>query len=67
MKNHDIAKEWFKMAEIDFDSAKFLLTMKPVPFDALRHFSTGNSHLHTQLGVRDGRAGQSWPPPSDHQ
>ena len=35
MKNHDIALEWFKMAEIDFDSAKFLLAMKPVPFEII--------------------------------
>ena len=27
MNNRDISKEWFKMAELDFDSAKFLLNI----------------------------------------
>ena len=35
MNNRDIAEEWFKMAEIDFDSANFLLAMKPVPFEII--------------------------------
>jgi HEPN domain-containing protein len=35
MKNHDIAIEWFKMAEIDINSANFLLAMKPVPFEII--------------------------------
>jgi hypothetical protein len=35
MNNHDIAVEWFKMAEIDFDSANFLLAMKPIPFEII--------------------------------
>lgn len=35
MDNRDIAQEWFKMADIDFDSANFLLAMKPVPFEII--------------------------------
>ena len=31
MKNRDIAMEWFKMADLDFNSAKFLLNMRPMP------------------------------------
>ncbi len=35
MKNLDVANEWFKMAEIDFESAKFLLNMKPAPLEII--------------------------------
>ena len=35
MKNLDIANEWFKMAEIDFETAKFLLNMKPAPLEII--------------------------------
>ena len=49
MNNRDISKEWFKMAELDFDSAKFLLNMHPKPFEiicyhcqqVLKNFSKG--------------------------
>jgi hypothetical protein len=32
MNNKDISKEWFKMAELDLDSAKFLLGMKTTTY-----------------------------------
>ncbi|HBF35923.1 MAG TPA: DNA-binding protein [Firmicutes bacterium] len=36
MKNLDIANEWFKMAELDFNSAKFLLmNMRPAPLEII--------------------------------
>lgn len=35
MTNKDIAIEWFEMAKNDFDSANFLLNMKPVPFQII--------------------------------
>ena len=35
MNNKDISKEWFKMAELDFDSAKFLVAMKPRPIEII--------------------------------
>ncbi len=35
MKNRDIAMEWFKMADLDFNSAKFLLNMRPMPFEII--------------------------------
>lgn len=28
MKNLDIANEWFKIAQLDFETAKFLLNIK---------------------------------------
>ena len=35
MNNKDIAKEWFDLATKDFECAKFLLNMKPVPFEII--------------------------------
>lgn len=35
MNNRDISKEWFKMAELDFNSAKFLLNMHPKPLEII--------------------------------
>ncbi len=35
MNNKDIGKEWFKMAELDYDSAKFLLGMRPKPLEII--------------------------------
>ena len=35
MNNKDIAKEWFDLATNDFESAKFLLNMKPAPFEII--------------------------------
>ena len=35
MKNLDVANEWFKMARIDFESANFLLNMKPAPLEII--------------------------------
>ncbi len=35
MDNTDIAKEWFKMAETDLSSAKFLQKMQPVPVEII--------------------------------
>jgi len=35
MKNLDIANEWFKIAENDLESARFLLNMKPQPFEII--------------------------------
>ncbi|NIR51999.1 HEPN domain-containing protein [candidate division KSB1 bacterium] len=31
MKNEDVAEEWFKIAETDLSSARFLQKMKPTP------------------------------------
>lgn len=39
MKNLDIANEWFKIAEIDFETAKFLLNMKPMPLEIICYHS----------------------------
>lgn len=39
MKNLDIANEWFKMAEIDIETAKFLLNMKPMPLEIICYHS----------------------------
>lgn len=39
MKNLDIANEWFKIAEIDFETAKFLQNMKPMPLEIICYHS----------------------------
>lgn len=39
MKNLDIANEWFKIAELDFETAKFLLNMKPTPLEIICYHS----------------------------
>jgi len=35
MDNKDIAKEWFKIAELDLSSAEFLRKMSPVPVEII--------------------------------
>lgn len=35
MDNKDIAKEWFKIAELDLSSAEFLQKMSPVPVEII--------------------------------
>ncbi|MDR4497169.1 MAG: HEPN domain-containing protein [Candidatus Scalindua sp.] len=35
MDNEDIAKEWFKIAETDLTSAKFLQNMKSIPIEII--------------------------------
>lgn len=35
MNNSDIAKEWFKTADLDYGSALFLLKMKPMPLEII--------------------------------
>lgn len=35
MKNTDIVKEWFNIAETDLSSAEFLQTMQPVPIEII--------------------------------
>ena len=35
MDNKDIAKEWFKIAELDLSSAEFLQKMSPVPMEII--------------------------------
>jgi len=35
MNNKDVANEWFEYARHDFESAKYLLNMKPKPFEII--------------------------------
>lgn len=35
MNNKDIAREWFEMGILDFESAKFLLNMRPMPYEII--------------------------------
>lgn len=35
MDNQDVAREWFKIAEMDFSSAEFLQKMHPVPVEVI--------------------------------
>ena len=35
MNNNDIAKEWFNFGEIDLNTAKFLIQMKPTPLEII--------------------------------
>ncbi len=35
MDNLKIAKEWFEIAEMDIDSAKYLQRMNPVPIEII--------------------------------
>jgi HEPN domain-containing protein len=35
MDNSDLAREWFKIAEADLDSARFLRQMQPVPIEII--------------------------------
>lgn len=35
MDNTDIAKEWFKIAELDLSSAEFLQNMQPIPIEII--------------------------------
>lgn len=46
MDNKDVAKEWFKVAQIDLASAEFLQGMRPVPIEVICYHCQQSAEKH---------------------
>lgn len=46
MDNKDVAKEWFRVAETDLDSAEFLQGMKPIPVEVICYHCQQSAEKH---------------------
>ena len=46
MDNKSIAKEWFRVAETDLDSAEFLQGMRPIPVEVICYHCQQSAEKH---------------------
>jgi HEPN domain-containing protein len=46
MDNNDVAKEWFRVAQTDLDSAEFLQGMRPIPIEVICYHCQQSAEKH---------------------